>query len=276
MKFHVHKKETTYFAIMCVISLATYVMLGVSAYLNPAIIPIVLVYAGIFCLISKLGALFLLGHLKGNAVKIEENQLPEIHAVIKQQAMMLGLDTIPQAYIWQGNGLLNAFAVRLAKKDFVILFSDVLEVAYQEGADVVAFIIGHELGHIKRKHTGFLKRILTLPASFIPFLSSAYSRAREYTCDNIGCVLAPKGAAKGLLLLGAGKKLYNRISVEQLLASGEHNKGFATGFAEIFSTHPHLLKRIEAVREQLGDDVFAFEKQYVSPQIKETYTSEQL
>jgi Zn-dependent protease with chaperone function len=107
-------------------------------------------------------------------------------------------------------------------------------------------------------------------------LNSAYSRSREYTCDNIGCALAPQGAVRGLLLLGAGKKLYKQISVEQLLASGEHNKGFATGFVEVFSTHPHLLKRIEAVREQLGDDAFAFDKQYVSPHIKETYSSEQL
>ena len=274
MKFTVNRKETIYFYSMTVISMAMYAALAAFVYYKPIYGPTVAIYAGVFCLVSKLAAVFLFGYLKGNAIKIDEKQLPEIHAMIKQQAMQLGLDVIPAAYLLQGNGLLNAFAARLCKTDIVVLFSDVLEVAYQEGADVVSFIIGHELGHIKQKHTGFLKTFLTWPASWIPFLNSAYSRSREYTCDNIGCALAPQGALKGLLLLGAGKRLYKQISVEQLLAEGEYKEGFASWLAEIVSTHPHLLKRIEAVREQCGDIVF--DKQYVSPHIKGTHSSEHM
>ena len=127
--------------------------------------------------------------------------------------------------------------------------------AYEEGKDAVSFIIGHELGHIKRNHVGFLKSMLILPASFIPFLSGAYSRACEYTCDNFGYSLSPKGATSGLLILAAGKKLYKKIDLSNLINNSRYNHRFASWFAEIFFAHPHLVKRLDVLNKLNRDNL---------------------
>lgn len=267
MNYTIHKKETFYFNLMTVISIALYALIGVGIYVEWIEKTTILGYICAMFLLSKLISLLVLGHLRGNAIKVTEKQFPEIDAIVKQHAQTLQCTTVPETYILQGNGVLNAFATRLFKRNFVILYSDVLEVAYQEGMEAVSFIIGHELGHIKRDHLNHIKNMLILPASYIPFLNWAYSRAREYTCDNIGFALCPHAASKGLLLLAAGKKLYTHVSVEELLTQHTH-KGVATWCAEIFSTHPLLLKRIESINKQyyayINSDASCFVQTYTS------------
>jgi Zn-dependent protease with chaperone function len=107
----------------------------------------------------------------------------------------------------------------------------------------VEFIIGHELGHIKRKHV--TKRLWLFPAFIIPFLNKAYSRACEYTCDNIGAALSPKGAREGLLLLASGKKLRGKVNTEAYADQLNTEFGFWFWFSEKVSSHPHLTKRIQ-------------------------------
>ena len=47
-----------------------------------------------------------------------------------------------------------------------------------------------------------------------------------------------------MLILAAGKKLYKKIDVSELINNTQDHSGFAFWFAEIFSTHPHLVKRV--------------------------------
>ena len=136
-----------------------------------------------------------------------------------------------------------------------------------EGIDAISFIIGNELGHIKRNHVGLIKLLLIWPATWIPFLNLAYSRACEYTCDNVGYALCPQGAARGLLVLAAGKKLYNKVSINQLLCNSEYKSGFATWLAEIVSTHPPLLKRIAVINQQDQDRLVSEKSLYMSANI---------
>ena len=230
--------------------------------------PLVLGYALLFFLLRLIITTLFLGHLRGNAIKIDEKQFPAVFTTLKEHCKALDIDKVPDVYLLQGNGMLNAFAARLARKNVVVLFSDILEVAYQEGMEAISFIIGHELGHIKRNHVSSIKSLLIWPASWVPFLSLAYSRACEYTCDNVGYALCPKGAARGLLVFGAGKKLYKSVSIDQLLYNKQNESGFATGFAEIFSTHPTLLKRVAAVYQQDQDRMLTQDQCYMSASIE--------
>jgi Zn-dependent protease with chaperone function len=52
-----------------------------------------------------------------------------------------------------------------------------------------------------------------------------------------------------LILLAAGKDLYNRIDIDKLLKEAREDKSFWMNFSELFSTHPCLVKRIEVVKE---------------------------
>lgn len=277
MTFKVNRKERLYFGIMAALGLLFYFslfmlgfVLGVSTKFP------LLVYIAFFILLSILGKAFLIGRVKGNAIKISEDQFPDVFEILKSHSLSLGLSKIPAMYVLQGNGVLNAFAVRFVRKNFVILFSNVFEVAYEEGKDAVSFIIGHELGHIKRNHVGFLKTILLLPARLIPFLSFAYSRGCEYTCDNIGYNLSQRGAVNGLLILAAGKKLYTRVNVASLMNKINEHKGFPCWFAEILSSHPPLVKRIAVLKDldifdtETKDFDFTFHgRDFKSPEVRQ-------
>lgn len=270
MEFKVSLKENVYFFILSAISLSLYAMLLYFFSQKENMFGLFF-YLILYIAVHKIASLLFVGYLKGNAIKINKHQFPDISDLIQKHARALDLSTVPDTYLLQGNGILNAFATRSSGRNFVILYSDVLEVAYQEGIDAVSFIIGHELGHIKRNHLSFLRSLLTGPASWIPFLGLAYSRACEYTCDNIGYSLAPQGACNGILILTAGKTLYKKVNIAELLLNYEAEEGFSTNFAEFFSTHPQSLKRIARLN-QFANHIFVQKESleahfFISPKI---------
>ena len=89
-----------------------------------------------------------------------------------------------------------------------------------------------------------LKSLILIPSCIVPFLRTAYSRACEYTSDNIGYTLAPKGVKSGLLLLASGKGIYKKVNVNEYLDQDKIEDGFWKWFAEKVSTHPNLTKRL--------------------------------
>ena len=92
-------------------------------------------------------------------------------------------------YLIQSGGILNAFATRFMGRNYVVIYSDIMEKAFSDGTEVVEFIIGHELTHIKQNH--LIKRLLIMPANLLFLLTLAYSRACEITCDSFASVLSP-------------------------------------------------------------------------------------
>lgn len=188
-----------------------------------------------------------IGHIKGNGVRITEEQFPEVYKIVEDQTKALEMHNMPAVYLLQGHGILNAFATRFAGRNYVVLHSGILETALTEGPEALAFIIGHELGHIKRNHVRLVTKLLLLPSFLIPFLYTAYSRACEYTCDNIGFALSPQGAQKGLLILAAGANLYKKIDTEAYILDAKQSSLFSSWLAEICSTHPHLTNRLASI-----------------------------
>ena len=152
---------------------------------------------------------------------------------------------MPDMFVIQAGGAMNAFATRFFSRDFVVIYSDVLALARQRGEAAVGFIVAHELAHVARGH--LKHRWLTLPARMIPYLGSAYSRAREYTCDRFGAHCQPDGAVDGLLALAAGPMLYREVDADFFADQARTESGFWTRRAEVMSSHPHLTKRVAAV-----------------------------
>lgn len=240
----VTRKETIYFVISLLISILLYASWGVFIYLRPQL----LLYIIFFALYTLFSHGLLIGHLKGNAIKVTSAQFPEVYSIAQDLSTKMGLKKAPEIYVLQAGGCLNAFATRFAGRDFAVIYSDVLELAYKQGESALEFIICHEFAHLKNKH--IQKKLWLLPASFIPFLGSAYSRACEYTCDRFGAYFQPEGAIKGLLVLAAGKELYTLVNIQEYIKQAEHDSGFWSWLAEIFATHPHLYKRLHKVSLQ--------------------------
>ncbi|MBL6986195.1 MAG: M48 family metalloprotease [Methylobacter sp.] len=184
----------------------------------------------------------LIAWIKGNGVQISGEQFPDLYERYARCCETLDVTPYPDAYLINGSGMLNAFATRFLGRHFVVLYSNVVD-AMEDNPEAINFYIGHELGHIQRKHLQWGPYIW--PAGILPLLGSAYSRAREYTCDQFGlaCCNESKPAVQGLVALAAGEKRWATLSIPAYLEQAEETNGFWMSFHELVADYPWLVKR---------------------------------
>jgi type II secretory pathway pseudopilin PulG len=88
------------------------------------------------------------------------------------------------------------------------------------------------------------------PASVLPLVGAAYSRAREYTCDRHGLAACdnPVNAEHGLAVLAAGGKRGRGLNAQAYVDQSSQTEGFWMSFHELVGDYPWLVKRMAAVR----------------------------
>ncbi|KIL51828.1 M48 family metallopeptidase [Jeotgalibacillus soli] len=233
------ERETLYFVLAAIFSGIIYII----ALISIIGIGIALALLVVLLYVNAL----MLGSIRGNGVRINEQQFPDVYERVIELSNKMGLKNVPEVFVVHSEGALNAFATRFFGRNMVVIYSEVFELARQEGKDELDFIIAHELSHIKRRHVW--KNILIMPAQFIPFLSQAYSRACEYTCDREAAYIIQNGPAakRALTILGIGKVLYREVNEDAYLQQIQTESNGAVWLSEVLSTHPRLPKRIQAV-----------------------------
>lgn len=184
----------------------------------------------------------LIAWIKGNGVRLTEEQFPDLHQRYRQCCQILAMAPCPEVYLINGGGILNAFATRFLGRDFVVLYSNVVD-AMADHPEAINFYIGHELGHLKRKHLQWGPFLW--PAGILPLIGAAYSRAREYTCDQFGraCCGEADPALRGLAALAAGDKRWASLNVPAYLRQAQETRGFWMSFHELVADYPWLVKR---------------------------------
>lgn len=187
-----------------------------------------------------------IAHIRGNGVKLSEQQLPDLYAKVVAAAQKFELEKVPDAYVVQAGGSLNAFATKLLGRKFIIIYSDLLEACTEDGK-AVDMIIGHEMGHLALGHLKWL--MFLAPARIIPWLGPAYSRACEYSCDLCGYEIAGnmKDAAQGLAILAAGGKTARQMDMNAFVNQSRELSGFWSSIYELNASHPYLPKRVAAL-----------------------------
>lgn len=241
----VNPRERLLYAATVLVSLLVYGGLILAGVSNPEVGATIIAYGLMFSLVGLFAHGLALGRVRGNAVRVSERQFPQLHRLAAAHARRLGLKQAPTVYVMESGGLLNAFATRFLGRDFVIIYSDVLELALAQGEAAVGFIVAHELAHVWRGH--LKHRWLTTPGRLFPYLGAAYSRACEYTCDRVGAFCQPDGAITGLLALAAGKQLHGHVDVKEFAAQADTDQSFWIRRAELISSHPLLPKRVAAL-----------------------------
>jgi Zn-dependent protease with chaperone function len=209
------------------------------------------VYGIILGLFFFFAHLVLIAHVRGSSIKLGPHQMPGLYNRVVDIAQRMGMKRIPDVYLQQSGGVLNAFATRFGRRRFVVLFSDLVK-ACGENLDALDFIIAHELGHIHRGHLNW--RWLHAPALFIPFLGTAYSRACEYTCDRYGFQAPsdPRRSLDGLCILAAGPQFVPFVNKQAFVAQRDDLNTAFMKLASWFSTHPPLSRRVAALSPDLA------------------------
>lgn len=195
---------------------------------------------------------YFISHLQGNGVKVGPEQFPDLHARFNSCCDAVGLEKRPEFYLMTGNGALNAFATRFLRRNYVVLLTDIVD-ALQDDEKALNFYIGHELGHIAQKH--LVRHWWVGTMMLVPLLGSAYSRAREYTCDQYGlaCCDDSRSALHALAVLAAGGKRWKTINFDSYIGQSGGSGGFWMSLNELTGDYPWLSKRFARVRS--GDRV---------------------
>ncbi|WP_108671341.1 M48 family metallopeptidase [Peribacillus acanthi] len=235
----VHEKESIYFVLTAVFSILTYIFLAVSI-IGIVIIAFLLVFSYFIHALH-------MAYIRRNGVRVSENQFSHIYEKANDLCKEMGLDKRPSIYVLESSGILNAFATRFFGKNMVVLYSDIFDLIEDEGEEEVLFVLAHELAHLKRKHV--LTHMLLLPAMWVPFLSEAYLRACEYTCDRYAAFYTNnlESSQNALTMLAIGKRLYKKVNKEAYIKQLHEERGFFAWLSEKLSTHPHLPKRMNSL-----------------------------
>lgn len=232
-----YKNEKSLFIIAAIISGIFWITIIVGT------LGIALFYGLMFFVFYLFAHSALISYIKGTAVKISPEQFPDIYKQLQYCCKQLDISEIPETYILHADGAFNAFATRFLGRNFVVLLSDVVD-ALSDNSNSLNFYIGHELGHIHRKH--LIWSPILFPALFLPLLGAAYSRAREYTCDNYGleCCPTPKDAIYGVAALAAGGQRWKTIKILSYISQTNNTGGFWMSFNELIADYPWLVKRM--------------------------------
>lgn len=240
----IHPRERKYFWAMAIFSVLMWIVLVVGTF------GIGLIYLVIGAIVTFSLKSIYVAMIKGFGVRVNERQYPDIHAEVVRISMAVGMKRPPETYVFHQNGVLNAFALNIFSRKFIVLTTHMLE-ACGDDKDLLAFIVGHEIGHHVRKHTsraGFLA-----PGRIIPWLGNAYSRACEYTCDAIGAQFGPENlerAGRGISILAtANYRRGTSLDVESYLEQARDVREFWPAVAYSNSSHPFTAMRLARLHD---------------------------
>jgi Zn-dependent protease with chaperone function len=178
------------------------------------------------------------GRQRVGGVKMSPTQFPEGYWLVVEAAQRFGLDEVPDAYVVLGNGMINAFSSGHGFRRYVVVYSDLFEVGGQaRDPDALAFVIGHEVGHIAAGHTSYWRQLSQLVIK-MPFLGTSLSRSMEYTADNYGYAFRAAGAARAIGVLSAGKYLLRVVDFNAMADRATTETGFFAWLANMLATHP--------------------------------------
>lgn len=184
-------------------------------------------------------------YLLGNSVKVTPEQFPEVYRAAEEVKQQFGYDKPLEIYILY-SPILNAFATVFRGTRVLVLLSEIVEAFTEEDIRELKYLLGHEIGHIVAGHFSPWARMVFI-LRWIPVLFKWYSRGCEYTVDRYGYIASGDlhASISAITKLVVGAKLSKKVNLELLRKQAEEVRNIPSGkYAELFSTHPFLVKRI--------------------------------
>lgn len=195
-----------------------------------------------------IGECWFAAHLRTNAVQVSERQLPELHRAAQECCAKLGFEPV-QLYVMQDT-LWNAFAMRLRGRRTVVLLSGAVDAILLKGDyQQLKWVVGHEIGHHAAGHLDLSRKLAHLGAWFF-WGALWHSRRAEFTCDRIGLYCTGSLRASQLALASAtvGAQLASQLDLAEAQAQwAAHSGEFFVKYRMLYSTHPAMLCRMEAL-----------------------------
>lgn len=113
--FLIHRNEQRYFILAVLFSIISYLVLIFSV--------IGIVFMLIFIGLPLFFHALFMGWIRSNGVRLSENQFPQVYEKTRELCVKMGIPTVPDVYILESGGVLNAFATRFFGRNMVVLYS---------------------------------------------------------------------------------------------------------------------------------------------------------
>jgi len=205
-----------------------------------------LVVIGIIELLYLMGRLWFAAHLKTNAVRVSETQLPEVYRIVQASCERLRME-IPEVYVMQQN-VWNSIATKIFGRLMVVLLSGAVDSILLKGdMQELSWLVGHELGHLWAGHLNLSQKSAKL-GGWLIWVNLWHSRRAEFTCDRVGlyCSGSLKSSQLAVINATVGAQLAGRVNIGEAMNQWHQHSGeFFVKYRTLYSTHPHLLARLD-------------------------------
>ncbi len=213
--------------------------------------------SGVFILAMFLiSALLIRSHhraLMERAVRVDQARTPELASWVA--ACGLKLQPGPVDVFWVDQKQINAYTFGISSPKVLVLFSSLPKV--MTGGEL-QFIIGHEMGHVALGHTWLNTIIGGMAGIPAPFGAAVllytvfrwWNRMCEFSADRAGLLACGDlHTAVSALVKLAAPEIRTQRDFERALALIDAEDDLAANrLAEVFQTHPMLIRRIKALR----------------------------
>jgi Zn-dependent protease with chaperone function len=159
---------------------------------------------------------------------------------------------------------INAYTFGLSSPKAVVMYAGLFQVMDR---DELAFILGHELGHVALGHTWLNSLVggmagIPSPWSAAMLMTVAFlwwNRVCEYSADRAGLLACgkPEKAVTALIKLAAGPDADTPAELQQVYRQLDaEDESLLGNLGELLGTHPMLIKRIEKLRQYAGSNQY--------------------
>ncbi len=202
---------------------------------------------------------------QANAVKISEKQFPKVHSLYREVCHTLDPDKEYEVFVSQ-TPIVNAGAYGM-DRPFIIMNSGTIRLLSDEE---LAFVLGHELGHIMSDHVlyrtmtvlliqlaGMGFPIVGLAARAVLVALLEWYRKSELSSDRAGllAVQDPQVAMSAMLKM-AGGGTTEETNLDEFIVQAEEYRSGGDVADQVFkvlnliaTTHPFYVLRVSEVRE---------------------------
>lgn len=207
---------------------------------------------GLFFVILLINLMYLkINHLSSqkNMIRVSENSFKNIFKLAKIAAYRLNI-SLPEVYITE-DPQYNAYTMGFYKYGFVVINSSMVR---DFKPDELLFVIGHEMGHMKKYHTTWLNLLNPAKAGsasfiFAPIMQvifNVWSVKAEYTADQAGLIACKdvNSAIISFLKMAGGPEVEKEVDISKITNSKVEKEEILSSMVEYFGTHPFTENRI--------------------------------